>query len=152
MKKYIIISVAAFLVLAVVLCIFVIPFYRLPAPITLWDKRQVEKEYLNYMLPVFHTLPSWMDRNGEGGSTFYYGKYNGYYIICDAINIDISNSEEVGGYFFDLGSHVLRAHKDGKSYGLDTLYASGEISDKNLATIYEYHKNNPMFALFYEDE
>ena len=153
MKKAIIItiSIVTFLLVSFVLGIFVIPFYRLPAPVTLWKKRQVEKEYCKGHLDEYIT-PVWMDRNGEGGLTFYYGKYNGYYIFCGTDDVDWSLSHNIGDYRFELGSHPLYAKKDGKSYKLNDLYERGEISDEDLAKIYECHKNNPAFEHFYADE
>ncbi|MBQ6997273.1 MAG: hypothetical protein IJN60_02740 [Oscillospiraceae bacterium] len=146
MKKVIIISVVVFLLIALALGVSAMLIERLPAPITPWEKKQLEKEYGKYGI----SPPQWMDKNGEGGCTFYYGKYNGYYIICDTIEIQISNREEVGDYIFKLGSRTLYALKNGESYKLGDLYVNGEISDKEIAKIYEYHKNT--FDQYYDEE
>lgn len=144
MKKIIIVSVAVFLLLAVVLGIFVIPFYRLPAPITLWDKKQVEKEYMG-RYPESSSPPQWADRDGEKGFSFYFGKYNGYYIVCDTYNITSVWGETVGDYQFEYGSRSIFALKDGKTFKLTELYERGELSDQDLAKIYEYYLETKTF-------
>ena len=136
-KKTVIILTAAILLLAVVLGIFVIPFYRLPAPVTLWEKKQLEEEYNR----LWDWPPVWMNRNGEGGDTFYYGKYNGYYIIGYTLDVQWLWYEDIGGYEFRQGDFALGGmKKDGKYYALKDLYESGKISDDDLAKIYKYYK------------
>ena len=147
MKKIVIISVSAVLLLALAVGFLSTAIRFLPAPITVWELEQLEEEYwsIGAISP-----PSWMGKNGEVGSNFYYGKYNGYYIIYDPYEKQVSNEEKIGDYIFVLGSGRLYALKNGESFKPGDLYANGEITDKDLAKIFEYHKNT--FYQFYDDE
>ncbi len=138
MKKAIIItiSIVTFILVSFVLGIFVIPFYRLPAPVTLWEKKQLEEEYNR----VHNWPPMWMGESDIIGCTYYFGEYNGYYIISDTYELCVSWGESVGGYEFEYGQRNIRALKiDGKFYTLSDLYAKGKLTDKDLAKIYEYY-------------
>ena len=135
-RKTKIILTAAILLLAVVMVIFVIPFYHLPAPVSLWEKKQLEEEYNR----VHDWPPMWMDQNDKIDFTYYFGEYNGYYIISDKYDICWHWDETVGDYEFEYGNRSISAlKKDGTFYELSDLYARGEISDKDLAKIYEYY-------------
>lgn len=137
MKKAIIItiSIVTFLLLSFVLGIFVIPFSRLPAPVTLWEKKQLEEEYNR----VHDWPPMWMGESDILGCTYYFGEYNGYYIISDISDVDWYWCETVGEYKFEYSGRSISVLKDGKFYRMSYLYARGEISDKDLAKIYEYY-------------
>ncbi len=144
MKKAIIItiSIVTFLLVSFVLGIFVIPFYRLPAPVTLWEKKQLEEEYNR----VRDWPPRWLDQSDLIGCTYYFGEYNGYYIISDVYDICCNWGETVGGYEFEYGNRDIKALKiDGTFYKLSDLYAKGKISDDDLAKIYEYYLETKKF-------
>ena len=151
-KITLIASTAAFLLLAVILCIFVIPFYRVPAPVTLWEKKQLEEKYKW----VHNWRPMWIDQSDISDFTYYFGEYNGYYIISKTYDVTWRWGETVGDYEFEYGNRSISAlKKDGvsyKYYKLSDLYASGELSDEDLAKIYEYYLNTPEFEHFYTEE
>ena len=141
MKKAIIITISIVTVLLVsfVLGIFVIPFYRVPAPVTLWEKKQLEEEYKW----VHNWRPMWIDQSDISDFTYYFGEYNGYYIISKTYDVTWCWGETVGDYEFEYGNRSISAlKKDGvsyKYYKLSDLYAKGKISDDDLAKIYEYY-------------
>lgn len=137
MKKTIIItSVVVVLLLALAVGFLSTAIRFLPAPITVWELDQLEEEYNR----VHDWPPMWMDQNDKIDSTYYFGEYNGYYIISDKYDVCWCWDETVGDYEFEYGNRSISAlKKDGTFYELSDLYARGEISDEDLAKIYGYY-------------
>ena len=147
MKKAIIISISivTFLLVSFILGIFVIPFYRIPMPLTLWEKKQLEEEY-NW---VCDWQPMWIDQSDNFDLTYYFGEYNGYYIISRTYDVTVCWGETVGDYEFEYGDRSIFALKKGgvayEHYKLSDLYAKGTISNDDLAKIYEYYLDTLKF-------
>ena len=77
-KKKTIALVAAFLLIALVFGIFVIPIYRVPAPLTLWDISKLAKTTVNGSF----VRSQWIDLDETyARQKCFFGKYNGYYVF-----------------------------------------------------------------------
>lgn len=83
----------------------------------------------------------------------YYGTYNG----CEAVVMwikDHAHTEDmkyitVGGYTFELGSGSfdILLHKDSGFVDLKTAYDKGYLCDKDIAEMYYYQKNYPIYKI-----
>ncbi len=125
MKKVIFISIAAFLLIMLALVIFVIPIRRIPAPQTAWERWQVTKA----MEDVF-VADSYQ---------YYFGKYNGYYIVSGAKMTCDFCIETIGDYTFCFNAYNIGVWKDRIRFDLEYAYEQGKISDEDLGKIHEYH-------------
>ena len=74
----------------------------------------------------------------------YYGIYHGYVILMDAGQLAMTAKVDIGGRIFKWGSAnlILIGYKDGVEYELKNLYEAGEISESDLDTILEEHKEH----------
>ena len=121
-KTIIISSVALVFLIALVSGIFLIPIHRDPAPITLWDQKQVDKA-MGDISPYVH----------------YFGKYNGYYVVGKIKMTTDIGTETIAGYNFVKNSYALYVLKEGlPAVKLAYAYAMGRLSDEDIAKIHEY--------------
>lgn len=135
-KKKIIAIFAAILLLALVLGLFVIPIYRLPAPATLWDVGQLAKTTVGGSF----ARTQWIDLDETYfRQKCYFGKYNGYYVVSLEKHITNIYVETIGDYSFVINSYTIALCKGNTQMSLAEAYGTGIISDKNLAKIHEYH-------------
>lgn len=125
MKKAIIISIAVILLAVLAVGIFAIPVRYLPAPLTVWENTRVAKA---------------MGDNPEVDPYIYYfGKYNGYYIVASAkMTCDI-RVDKIGDYSFCINTYSIGVWKDGIRMDLQYAYEHDMISDQDLSKIHEYH-------------
>ena len=125
--KRVIISIAAILLIAV-LVIFVIPVRRIPAPQTLWDRWETTK-----------AIEGDPDSEMYNAYKYYYGKYNGYYVVSNVKNAASFSIRTIGEYTFCFNNYNIGVWKDGIRFDLEYAYKQGKISDKDLGKIHKYH-------------
>ena len=138
MKKTVIIITAVVLLTVLVIGLIHATTIYLPAPLRMWQKDDLAQamgkesfEKINMSTDKDDPYSLYKDR--------YYGKYNGYYIVSQPTMVQHVTTETIGEYDFVLNARNLVAFKDGKSVKLSWVYQQGEISDKDIAKIYEYH-------------
>ena len=138
MKKKIVIATAVILLAVLAVGLIHATTIYLPAPLRMWQKDDLAQamgkesfEKINMSTDKDDPYSLYKDR--------YYGKYNGYYIVSQPVMTQSITTETIGEYDFVLNARIILAFKDGKSVKLKSLYQQGEISDKDLAKICEYH-------------
>ena len=127
MKRVIFTSIAAILLIAV-LVIFVIPVRCSPAPQTLWNRWGTKKAIEDYPNSELYIVYE-----------YYYGKYNGYYIVSSEKNTCAFSITTIGEHTFCFNSYNIGVWKDGMRFNLEDAYKQGKISDKDLEKIHKYH-------------
>lgn len=129
-----IILIAAIALVALVVGFLGITTRFLPAPLPIWEQNKLAEA----MGEEAFNESQWMDE-GDRAFSYYYGKYNGYYIVYEPNQTTATNTVTIGDYQFHTNSAVICAYKDGEGVRLDWAYDLGMISDRDLAKIYKYH-------------
>lgn len=133
-RKTKIILIAAIALVALVIGFLGITTRFLPAPLPIWEQNKLAEA----MGEEAFNESQWMDE-GDRAFSYYYGKYNGYYIVSGVIQAQIITIEKIGDYSFYLNTRNIGVYKDGIYFDLDYAYEHGKISDRDLAKIYKYH-------------
>jgi hypothetical protein len=120
-KKYIIISIAIILVAVLVVGAVHASTDYLPAPLRKWEKKQ--------LIEAMGDTPE-----------YYFGEYNGYYVVSAVKLTQDLREETIGGYTFCFNEYTISVWKGGIGFDLKYAYEQGKISDKDLAKIYKYQK------------
>lgn len=132
-KTKIILLIAAIALVALAVGFLGTTIRFLPAPLPIWEQRQLEKAMEG---SIFE--PQWMDE-GDSAFSYYYGKYNGYYVVSDVTQLPWVHIQKIGDYSFYLNTRSIGVWKDGIYFDLNYAYEHGKISDRDLAKIYKYH-------------
>lgn len=140
-KKYIIISIAIILVIALSAALFLRGSIRAPALLT----AKVQKELAIW--PQYADSKVWWTEDDPVGHVRYYGTYNGWHIISESTWEDPEDLV-IGEYTFPMNARVIYAVKDTETAGLSKLYEDGVLDDKDIAKIYKHH----MYAEEMEDK
>ena len=137
MKKVIIIAIAVVLLAVLVLSIFVIPARHLPAPITIWEQKQLAIARGEGTFDKSR----WMDMDDPETYRWrrYYGKYSEYFVVWQSNNTAAARNVTIGDYVFYLNASNLTVWKDGIRFDLVYAYEHDKISDEDLAKIYAYY-------------
>ncbi len=109
-------------------------------PITEDEISKIEAYYLRF--GDRHPI-SWFQEDQPTWYMRYYGKINGYVILCDGSleGIPEAVSYHIGAsqIRFRSGGSAIYAYKDGKFTNIADAYKSGQLSDENIALIEKRH-------------
>lgn len=126
MKRVIIVSIAIILVAVLVVGVVHASTDYLPAPLRKWEKKQ--------LIEAMGDTPE----THFGG--YYFGKYNGYYVVSTVkLTADLPEVK-IGDYTFCYNQYRISVWKDGICFDLNYAYEQGKITDRDIAKIYKYHK------------
>jgi len=116
--------------------------YPALTPLTIDENEKLKEDFAKYKSSVW-TNPT----SDEMAVMNYYGKYNGNeVVVMYGIEYEMTDDMKevnVGKYTFELpsGSLEILLHTDNDFIDIQTAYATGYLSDEDIAAIYYYSTN-----------